>query len=87
VAGGLPSVSLGIIPFDADRSLMWPVEGFWIFDDEQVAVELVSGHPRVTQPSEIAMYPDVFAAPAQQAVYGAPARAPITSAIAALDGR
>lgn len=86
VASGLPSVSLGIVPFNADRSRMWPVEGFWMFDDEQVAVELVSGHLRVTQPSEIAMYTDVFTALAQQAVYGAQARALITSAIAALDG-
>jgi hypothetical protein len=56
-----------------------------MFDSEQVAVELVSGFLTVTQPSEIAMYTDVFAALAQQAVYGAQARALITSAIAALD--
>ena len=85
VASGLPSVSLGVIPLGTDRSVMWPVEGFWMFDDEQVAVELVSGHLRVTQPSEIAMYADVFAALAKQAVYGAQARALIASAIKALD--
>ena len=85
VASGLPSVSLGIIPLDADRSAMWPIEAFWMFDDEQVSVELVSGYLTITQPSEIAMYADVFAALAKQAVYGAQARALIASAIKALD--
>ena len=47
----LPSVSLGIVPARPDRDLAWPVEGFWIFDDEQVAVELVSGHLTITQPA------------------------------------
>jgi hypothetical protein len=85
VASGLPSVSLGIIPLGTDRSVIWPVEGFWMFDEEQVAVELVSGFLRVTQPSEIAMYADVFAALAKQAVYGAQARALIAAALQALD--
>jgi hypothetical protein len=86
VTSGLPSVSLGIIPLDADRSESWPIEAFWMFDEEQVAVELVSGFLRVTQPSEISMYADVFAALAKQAVYGAQARALIAAAIKALDG-
>jgi hypothetical protein len=85
VASGLPSISLGIIPLDADRSVMWPIEAFSMFDDEQVVVELVSGRLSITQPSEIAMYSDVFAALAKQAVYGAPARALIANAISALD--
>jgi transcriptional regulator with XRE-family HTH domain len=52
----LPSVSLGVIPLDADRSAGWPIESFWMFDDERVCVELVSGYLTVTQPREIAMY-------------------------------
>ncbi|MGE6955146.1 helix-turn-helix domain-containing protein, partial [Staphylococcus capitis] len=50
VVSALPSVSLGIIPTRPDRDGGWPVEGFWMFDMEQVAVELVSGHLTVTQP-------------------------------------
>lgn len=85
-ASTLPSVSLGVVPLDADRSAMWPVEGFWMFDDEQVNVELVSGHLTLTQPREIAMYAEVFTQLAEQAVYGAAARSLITAAIHALDG-
>lgn len=81
----LPSVSLGIIPLDADRSMLWPVEGFFLYDEEQVNVELVSGHLTITQPREIAMYADVFAQLADLAVYGAAARSLITTAIKALD--
>jgi transcriptional regulator with XRE-family HTH domain len=81
----LPSVSLGIIPLDADRSGLWPLESFFLYDDELVNVELVSGHLTVTQPREIAMYADVFTQLADLAVYGAAARSLITAAIRALD--
>lgn len=47
-AMSLPSVTLGIIPFSADRSLLHPVEMFFMHDDAQVNVELVSGWLRVT---------------------------------------
>jgi len=80
----LPSVTLGIIPLDADRSKMWPVESFFIFDDVQVNVELVSGFLTITQPREIAMYEKGFAELAEAAVYGAHARAVIASAITAV---
>lgn len=81
----LPSVSLGVIPLGADRSHSWPVEGFWIFDEACVAVELVSGFLSVTRPTEIAMYAQVFGELASLAVYGARARALIAAAISALD--
>ncbi|GGT02362.1 transcriptional regulator [Planobispora rosea] len=83
----LPSVSLGIIPLGADRSDIWPVEGFWMFDEAEVTVELVSGHLTITQPREIAMYGATFAEMANLAVYGASARTLITKAIAVLDGQ
>lgn len=83
--GALPSVSLGIVPLGGDRSTIWPVEGFWMFDDAEVTVELVSGHLTVTQPREITMYGAAFAGLAALAVHGAAARALITKAIAALD--
>ncbi|RKR89533.1 helix-turn-helix protein [Micromonospora pisi] len=81
----LPSVSLGIIPLGVDRSTMWPVEGFWMFDEEQVSAELTSGHLTVTQPCEIAVYGDAFVRLAKLAVYGSAARTLITSAVNALD--
>jgi transcriptional regulator with XRE-family HTH domain len=80
----LPSVSLGIIPDSADRSGMHPVEDFWIFDDVQVNVELVSAWLTITQPHELALYAQAFSTLAELAVYGAGARALITSAIASL---
>lgn len=81
--GAMPQVSLGIIPIVAQRG-MWPTEGFWIFDNERVLVELVSAEVTVTQPREILLYERTFAALGQIAVYGAPARQLITSAIDAL---
>jgi transcriptional regulator with XRE-family HTH domain len=79
----LPSVSLGVIPLDADRSGMWPVESFFLFDNAQVNVELVSGFLTITQPREIAMYEKGFAELAEVAVYGKHARALIVAAISA----
>jgi transcriptional regulator with XRE-family HTH domain len=81
----VPSVSLGIIPLTADRSTLRPVEGFFLYDDEQVNVELVSGHLTITQPREIVMYGKTFTDLAAMAVYGAEARSLIMSAIACLD--
>ena len=80
----LPSMTLGIIPLAADRSLLRPVEMFFLFDDEQVDVELVSGWLRVTQPSEIQMYAEAFARLAEIAVYGGAARALVNQAIDAI---
>lgn len=69
-----PSVSLGIIPATLDRGEARPVEDFWIFDSEQVTVELVSGHLTITQPREVAMYAQMFARLGEIAVYGGRAR-------------
>ncbi len=79
----LPNVSLGVVPMAPDRE-RWPAEGFWIYDAAQVNVELISGYLTITQPSEVAMYADAFVELAALAVYGAPARALITSAMDAL---
>jgi hypothetical protein len=84
-AATLPSMSLGIIPFATPDRHIWAVEGFSIFDDEQVEVELLSARVTVTQPAELAVYTKAFAALSAQAVYGAAARALLTSAIGALD--
>ncbi|WP_405795352.1 helix-turn-helix domain-containing protein [Streptomyces sp. NBC_01506] len=81
--GSLPNVSLGVVPTRLGRSRM-PVEGFWIYDRAQVNVELVSGYLTLTQPSEVGTYADTFTMLADMAVYGARARALITSAMDSL---
>ncbi|MGP3969067.1 helix-turn-helix domain-containing protein [Streptomyces sp. 6N223] len=80
----LPSVSVGIIPLTADRSGIWPVEGFFLYDADVANVELVSAHLTVTQSHEINLYADAFARLSELAVYGGKARDLITDAIDAL---
>ncbi|MEU9100193.1 helix-turn-helix transcriptional regulator [Streptomyces sp. NPDC048361] len=76
---GLPNVSLGVVPMAQQRPQL-PVENFWIYDDAQVNVELVSGYLTLTQPSEVKAYADTFATLANMAVYGDRARALILRA-------
>ncbi|MEV7603525.1 helix-turn-helix transcriptional regulator [Kitasatospora sp. NPDC089797] len=78
-----PSVSLGIIPFTASRS-MWPVETFNLFDDRQAGVELLSAQVTVTAPSDLALYSQAFARFSALAVHGGAARALIATAISDL---
>jgi transcriptional regulator with XRE-family HTH domain len=80
----LPSVSLGVLPARKDRR-MWPLEGFWIFDNQEVRVELTSASVKITQPGEIGVYVQAFERLAALAVTGAPARALITAAIDSLN--
>lgn len=82
----LPSVSLGIIPLDADRSLLRPVEMFFMFDEVQVNVEFVSGWLRVTTPREIAMYDQTFGLLSRMAVHGKRAREIVVNALDILGG-
>lgn len=76
----LPNVSLGVIPFDAERR-MWPLEAFYIFDDRQASTELLTAAVNVTAPGEVSTYARAFAEMSKNAVYGASARALITDAI------
>jgi transcriptional regulator with XRE-family HTH domain len=76
-----PAVSLGLIPASLDRGAAGAAESFWIYDNEQANVELISGYLTVTQPAEIAMYAQMFARFAEIAVYGQRARDLITSAM------
>jgi hypothetical protein len=78
---GLPNMSLGIIPRNVDRTRWWPVEMFFLFDDQQLHVELVSGFLTISQPREIAMYAKGFAELAASAVYGPEAKRLITNAL------
>lgn len=79
-----PNISLGIIPARASRTAMWPVNGFWIFDDERVISEVPSAEITITQPSEIEVYNRTYEALASMALYGEQARALILAALAEL---
>ncbi|MFE3143359.1 helix-turn-helix domain-containing protein [Streptomyces scopuliridis] len=80
----LASLSLGIIPFTAQRTV-WPLEAFYVHDDTMAVVETLTAEIKVTQPRELADYMRAFAGLAEMAVYGDDARALITAAIDALE--
>jgi hypothetical protein len=80
-AARLPTVWLGIIPLAGDRRKVLPREGFVMFDEERVSVELISGVLSVTQPGEIAMYVRDFTDLAGIAVNGQAARDLIAAAL------
>ncbi|MFB7945416.1 DUF5753 domain-containing protein [Kitasatospora phosalacinea] len=79
----LPSVSLGIIPMGAARTI-WPLEAFYLYDDRQALVETLTAEVNITQPRELADYARAFAGLAGSAVYGDAARSLIISARNAL---
>ena len=76
-----PTVWLGIIPLGGNRRKVLPREGFIMFDEELVSVELISGVLSVSQPREIAMYVRDFTDLAGIAVSGTAARDLITAAL------
>ncbi|MDT0614396.1 helix-turn-helix domain-containing protein [Streptomyces lancefieldiae] len=80
----LASVSLGIIPFTAQRTV-WPLEAFYVHDDTMAVVETLTAEIKVTQPRELDDYAKAFAGLAEMAVYGVAARALIEAAIDALE--
>ncbi|MCX4428954.1 helix-turn-helix domain-containing protein [Streptomyces mirabilis] len=80
----LASVSLGIIPFTAQRTV-WPLEAFYLHDDVQAVVETLTAEINVTQPRELADYAKAFTELSKMAVYGDAARALIQAAIDALE--
>ncbi|MFI0978139.1 helix-turn-helix domain-containing protein [Streptomyces sp. NPDC021093] len=80
----LPAVSLGVIPFSAERR-MWMVETFSVYDEEQAQVELLTAQVNVSAPSEVRQYLRAFGEFSKLAVHGAEARALITSAVDALE--
>jgi transcriptional regulator with XRE-family HTH domain len=81
----LPSVSLGVIPFERTGRRMWTLEGFNIFDSAQVSVELLSAAVTVTTPGEVELYARAFTELSAMAVFGTAARTLISAAIDALD--
>lgn len=79
----LPNVSLGVIPFTAQRRV-WPLEAFYLFDSRQASVELLTAAVNVSAPSEVATYSKAFSELSKIAVHGAPARTLISEAITCL---
>ncbi|MFE9050369.1 helix-turn-helix domain-containing protein [Streptomyces rubiginosohelvolus] len=80
---GLPSISLGVIPFTAPRAA-WPLETFTIFDRKRVHVETLSAAIKETEPSDVALYLKAFENLKEVAAYGTEARALIAAAFDAL---
>jgi hypothetical protein len=75
-----PNVSLGIIPFEARRTV-WPLEAFYAFDEDLVAVETLTAEINVSSPGEIRTYLRAFHQLSQLALRGAAARSRITRAL------
>ncbi|MFI6865717.1 helix-turn-helix domain-containing protein [Nocardia sp. NPDC050406] len=80
----LPNISLGIIPLMTERVAVASA-GFWIFDDQLVALETPTASIQVTQPAELDLYIRMFEVLKQSAVYGREARALILAVLAELD--
>jgi transcriptional regulator with XRE-family HTH domain len=72
-------VRIGILPMAARQYM--PLCEFWILDDRLVETETYSAAVRIEQPSEIAIYAQVFDHYAQTAVYGDQARELIRAAL------
>lgn len=77
----LPFVSVGIIPADRQRRALATI-GFWIFDNNAVALETPTAAIKVTRPKEIALYAAMFDHLSREAVHGRAARQLIADVIA-----
>lgn len=73
----LPTVSVGVIPADVRRHAVATI-GFWIFDNNAVALETPTAGIKVTRPEEIAQYVALFEHLQKEAIYGKDARQLIT---------
>lgn len=69
----LPFVSVGIIPAGVQRHAVATI-GFWIFDNNAVALETPTAAIKVTRPKEIALYAAMFDRLNREAVHGRAAR-------------
>ncbi|MFJ4781816.1 helix-turn-helix domain-containing protein [Streptomyces sp. NPDC088794] len=79
----MPAVSLGVIPFAVQRTV-WPMATFTVFDGARVHADSLDAASTHVQPSTVELYMKAFDRLAEGAVYGAAARAVITSALTAL---
>ncbi|GAA1988292.1 Scr1 family TA system antitoxin-like transcriptional regulator [Kitasatospora viridis] len=76
----LPGLRLGILPARA-RLLIYPGDGFAIFDDHRVEVEGFRGSETITDPDRLAVFRKAFDRLQQSAVYDAAARDLIETAL------
>ncbi|MGH3886714.1 MAG: helix-turn-helix domain-containing protein [Pseudonocardiaceae bacterium] len=79
----LPCVSVGVIPADVQRHAIATI-GFWIFDNNAVALETPTAAIKVTRPQEIALYVAMFNQLRDQAIYGHDARQLVAKILASL---
>ncbi|MFE2108356.1 helix-turn-helix domain-containing protein [Kitasatospora sp. NPDC059463] len=74
---GLDTVTLGIVPFEAQLALP-PANGFWIYDDRLVIVEDWHAELWLDEADNIALYTRVWDAMAEAAVFGLDAHRVLT---------
>lgn len=79
----LPFVSVGIIPAGVQRQAISTI-GFWIFDNNAVALETPTAAIKVTRPKEVAQYIAMFDQLQMEAIYGHQARQLIAKVLATL---
>jgi transcriptional regulator with XRE-family HTH domain len=79
----LPFVSVAVIPANIQRRAMATI-GFWIFDENAVALETPTAAIKITRPNEIAKYEAMFDHLGQEAVHGHQARQLIAAVLADL---
>jgi CubicO group peptidase (beta-lactamase class C family) len=77
----LPFVSVAVIPATIQRRAIATI-GFWIFDDNAVALETPTAAMKITRPNEIAQYAAMFDHLRHEAVHGHQARQLIAAILA-----
>ncbi|MFE2994882.1 DUF5753 domain-containing protein [Nocardia sp. NPDC059246] len=80
----LPNISLGIIPLMIERSCAAST-GFWILDDDLVALETPTASIQITQPAECRLYARMFEELKRSADYGRDACRLVRNALTELD--
>ncbi|NGN94384.1 helix-turn-helix domain-containing protein [Nocardioides sp. KC13] len=80
----MPYVSVGIIPLGQPRTLLFPGEGFYLFDDQLVRQEFWSGMLRNSRPEDVGYFLRTFDALKAQAVFGSAATEHVETARARL---
>ena len=79
----LPFVSVDVIPADAQRHAVATI-GFWIFDNNAVALETPTAAVKVTRPQEIAQYLAMFERLRAESVRGREAADLVAAVLASL---
>jgi transcriptional regulator with XRE-family HTH domain len=82
----LPFVDLAVIPADTQRHAMATI-GFWIFDDNAVALETPTAAMKITRPTEVAQYTAMFGHLHDEAIHGHHARQFIAAILASYLGK